>query len=68
MIVAKIVLVIDEKEVCIEVKDAEKLYEDLYKIFGKKEYVLPDVGRIYPQLEDRTCPPYVWYSTGRAGE
>lgn len=68
MIVTKMVLVIDGKEICIELKDAEKLYKDLDKIFGKKEHILPDVGRIYPQIEDKHRPPYVWYATGRAGE
>ena len=61
MIVTSVILAINGKEICIEVKDAEKLYNDLDKIFGKKEY-------IYPQATDKYNPPYVWYTTGRAIE
>ena len=66
MIVTKIIFAIDGKEICIDIKDAEKLYKDLDKIFGKKEYPFPDVGKIYPQITDKHGPPYVWYTTGRA--
>lgn len=70
MIVTKIVLVIDGKETCIDIKDAEKLYKDLDKVFGKKEFILPDVGKIYPQppRSDEVRPPFVWYTLSSGGK
>ena len=67
MIISKISLVIDGKEVSISIKDAEVLYRDLHSIFGKKEAITVGGKKGY-LWESKPYPSYMWYSTGGAGE
>lgn len=62
--IKKIIIEIDKKEITLTPKQAEKLFDELGKLYGKeKEYV-----HYYPCYPNRTYPPYYigdyWYSDG----
>lgn len=61
MICTKVILNVDGKEIEMTIKDAEKLYQDLDKIFGKKVIALSERESTKP-WESKPFPPYVWYT------